>query len=87
MQKNQQGLVDGVETSSVHVPKCIKYLYEVWPDDRPGNLKKAHYVRKPHPRCARMKNGDVQIACLCCHVLHYKVIGDTWESVSPIMTH
>jgi hypothetical protein len=46
-----------------------------------------HYVRKAHSRCARTKNGDVQITCLCHHVSHYRVIRDVRPSVSLISIH
>jgi hypothetical protein len=46
-----------------------------------------HFVRKPHPRRARTKNEDAQIACLRRHVSHYKVIGDARPGASPISIH
>jgi hypothetical protein len=38
-------------------------------------------------RRARMKNENVQIACLYRRVSHYRVVGDTRPSVSPISIH
>jgi hypothetical protein len=49
--------------------------------------REEHYVRKSHPRCDRMKNGDAQITRLHHHVLHYRVIGDTRPDASPISIH
>jgi hypothetical protein len=46
-----------------------------------------HYMRKPHPRCAHMKNGDVQIACLRHRTLHYRVIRDMRPGASLISIH
>jgi hypothetical protein len=46
-----------------------------------------HYMKKPHPRCARTKNGDAGITHLCCYILHYRVIGDARPGASPISIH
>jgi hypothetical protein len=43
-------------------------------------------VRKPHLRCAYMKNGDAQITHLHHRVLHYRVIRDARPCASLIST-
>jgi hypothetical protein len=60
---------------------------ELWSADMAATIYSAHYVRKAHSRLARMKNGDVQIARLCHHVLHYRVIRDTRPGASLISIH
>jgi hypothetical protein len=45
------------------------------------------YVRKPHSRCARTKNEDVQIVRLHCHVSHYRAVRDARSYASPISIH
>jgi hypothetical protein len=46
-----------------------------------------HYMRKPHPRHARTKNGDTQIIHVHHCVSHYRVIRDAHPSISPISIH
>jgi hypothetical protein len=61
-------------TSGEHRWNCLQRI-QAW---------SSHYVRKPHPRCARTKDRDVQIAHLHHCVSHYRVIRDTRPSTSLI---
>jgi hypothetical protein len=46
-----------------------------------------HYMRKPHPRRARTKNGDTHIMHVHHCISHYRVIGDPPPGMSPISIH
>jgi hypothetical protein len=48
---------------------------------------KIQYVRKSHPRRARTKDGDAQIACLRHRVSHYRVVRDARLGTSLISIH
>jgi hypothetical protein len=51
--------------------------------NRRSSFGSSHYVRKPHPRCIRMKDRDTQIARLPRHVSHYRVIRDARPGTRP----